>query len=571
MPFAWHPKPSFDRTSDWTIRRLIPTIAMVAVAGCAASGELSPTSLKSWNADQAKPRGTDPVVRFQSAERSDRDGQLREAAIADYRREHWQQPADQRNSSGSPLDEAEHPVLSTGHSFVAPRVRIGRPIPLADLTETQSDSLPLDRTPWPRAAPQATPRTLPTESVEMPVIEPGDAAATDQLQPSLTSDGGAAPGIHDDQSVADTSGDVSELSEQRLETDNGTNGAAPETASASAVPSAGTLDEPTMLDRLRRGLAPPSLEDNADRVKRQLRRGLDPFGLLRDRETGTIPSASMPSAFVENTQQPLAAAMNGAASPVADPDLSAADRADVTSAAINQAIEQLQAELQSWPVRDNGEPERLEDWRRRQADLRLLHLIAGQPSDAVRIIDALPPAEQEFWQSLVLAIHDYRRPSGDASSADNSEERLDATIQHLRAATRQLQPLATLSVRRAAFCDRILGFGQTVPYPSADFDPGQRVLVYAEICNFQQVPTADGRFRSEFSAKIDFHRAGDDEAVDPVDLLVIEDICASERTDYFHSYELTVPPLSGRYQLRIRLTDNLSRRVTETQLDFNVR
>ena len=65
-------------------------------------------------------------------------------------------------------------------------------------------------------------------------------------------------------------------------------------------------------------------------------------------------------------------------------------------------------------------------------------------------------------------------------------------------------------------------------------------------------------------------REGDDEIVDSIRIPQIEDLCDVERTDYFQSFELTLPALEGKYLMRIRLRDQLSLQTAESQLEFTV-
>jgi hypothetical protein len=333
---------------------------------------------------------------------------------------------------------------------------------------------------------------------------------------------------------------------------------------AAAAPTAPAADSPSVLDRLRRGLAPPRLEDNTDKLRRQMRRWQDPFGLLKDRDTpeGTAATPAV------STPDPVASELNAAApGATATTDVMTSTVPVAASSPLESAITLLEQELAEWPRDAAGRPERRAEWRRRQSDLRLMYLVADRPAEAVRVIEALSPAEQEFWQSLLLAISSCRSAQ---DTLEGSPE-VNLAVDQLQHARQRLQPLATLALPRVLFCDRIDGFGRVSQYPSADFDPGQRVLVYAEIRNFQSQLTDDARYRSEFKAELEFLRDGDDEVLQSVKLPSIVDECTSERTDYFHTYELTVPALSGRYQLRLELQDRISGQVTESRLHFTVR
>jgi hypothetical protein len=131
-----------------------------------------------------------------------------------------------------------------------------------------------------------------------------------------------------------------------------------------------------------------------------------------------------------------------------------------------------------------------------------------------------------------------------------------------------------MKIRRLNFCNRIDGFGAFSVFPTADFNAGQPLLLYVEIENYKSELTADGRYRSEFAAMIEFFREGETEPIvsRTIRLPEIEDLCSAERTDYFQSYELTVPSLSpGNYTLRLRVRDQLSLQTATTDLSFDIR
>ena len=315
-----------------------------------------------------------------------------------------------------------------------------------------------------------------------------------------------------------------------------------------------------MLDRLRRGLTAPRFDDNTDKLKKQIRRWPDPFGLLRDREpTDVIDPLTVPSSTTDEPGSDVTA--------MAEPGVRQTSVPDPASP-LDKVISDLEQELSNWPKSLTGKPERMADWRRRQTDLRMLYLLAGRSAESIRVIEALPPEEQEFWQSLMLAVNNYR----DASENEEAHrEHLNQTIDHVRDAVRHLQPLSTLEIRRMTFCDRIDGFGSVTEFPAADFNPGQRLLIYAEVRNFRSDLTTDGYYRSKFKPTLEFRREDHDEVFETIELPEIRDLCSAERTDYYQSFEVTVPALAGKYLVRLQLRDQLSLQTAESQLEFHVR
>lgn len=326
---------------------------------------------------------------------------------------------------------------------------------------------------------------------------------------------------------------------------------------AEAAPEA----EPGVLERLR-GLYAPRSSDT-DKLRRQMRKLSDPFGLLKERDEDAGPTSSIEEPPANQTADAGDAATTESTTtqPPADAKQPTAEQL------LESAIAETESELENWPRTPSGRPDQLSEWRRRQTDLRLLYLLAGRSADSVRIIESLPEEEQEFWQSLMLAMHSYR--SGEQS--DDLTSHLTEALDHLRTAEKRLQPLAPLKIRRAAFCDRIDGFGQITEFPATDFDPGQRVLIYVDVRNFRTELTVQGRYRSEFAAVIEYQREDDDDVTETIRLPQILDECDVERTDYFQSFELTIPALAGRYTARVRLKDLQSLQTAEANLEFTVR
>lgn len=333
-----------------------------------------------------------------------------------------------------------------------------------------------------------------------------------------------------------------------------------ETANPESEPQPEQLapQEPTMFDRLR-GLYNPRVEENTDKVRKQFLKIPDPFGLLKERDTPESSAAEIPNG-VESPVEPQTADLS-------TPATNNAMALQNPESAIVTAISELEKQLAEWPRKPSGKPQKPAEWRQKQTDLRLLYMIAGRSAESVRNIDSLPEGEQEFWQSLMLSMNRYRDTAEDSTRSEQLTESLD----HLRTAARSLQPLSQLSIPRVMLCDRIDGFGRVVAYRTSNFEPGQRILVYAELQNFKSELTADGKYRAEFSATIEFMREGEDEVVEEIKVPPIEDLCDVERTDYFQSFELTLPALEGNYLMRIQLHDQLSRQKADSKLEFSVR
>ena len=334
----------------------------------------------------------------------------------------------------------------------------------------------------------------------------------------------------------------------------------PRTVEGNAVPAEGG-----MLDRFR-ALYSPRGEDSGERVRRQMLRWSDPFGLLKERtEAGGVGGES---GAAELDQPGVVGAERAVSELGVESDRDGVTRGGAGASALMDAmIGELEGELSAWPTGAGGQPERIAEWRKKQTDLRMLYCVSGRSADAARVIEGLPREEQEFWQSMMLAMNRCRA----GGEGELGTEQYTEALGQVRAAARALQPLSKLEIHRLQFCTRIDGFGNVTAFPTADFEPGQRLLLYAGVRNFRSELTSEGRYRSEFAAVVEFLREEDGEVLERIRLPQIPDECDEERTDYFQSFELTAPVLEGGYIVRLQLRDQLTRQTTEARLRMRIR
>jgi len=606
-------KPERRRT-ETAVLTLLGLVCALTVSGCASMG-LSDTFLS----DTQSSFETPSTIRSQNSAASDQERPSTSVA-ADYGPLQASAGSANSNSVAGNTAIGVVPVYASGHAFVQRRARLGKPIPLPDNAQTpithqneqllvgdavsqattpsfavgtvtngtkaghENPSLQRDSAntienvtarpsepgfgnagwqgiPDPNAVGRSAKNTAARNQDEAFATDGGwnrdpgqssqqNASAAKELTNNLTGDESGRPASPGQPLLA--TGPQTQLGENS--TDDTTTGDAP------AETSAAMAKEPTVLDRLR-GYIPRLDESISERNRKSTRRWTDPFGLLRDREPDTADA-------VVGATTPLPAPAESA--------MPATDFTDTTEAAqgnealLSPLIAQVEQELAQWPMLPNKNPQNELEWRRRQTDLRMLYLIAGRSAESMRVIESLPEKEQEFWQSMMLAMESYRRSD---DSVDRAEQ-LTETLEYVRTASRQLQPLSTMRIRRLNFCNRIDGFGSFSVFPTSDFNAGQPLLLYAEIENYRSELTSDGQHRSEFAAKIEFFREGETEPIPSrtIQLPEIEDLCSAERTDYFQSYELTVPSLSpGRYTLRLHVEDQLSLQTATTELPFDIR
>ncbi|MCH2202066.1 MAG: hypothetical protein MK102_08850 [Fuerstiella sp.] len=231
-------------------------------------------------------------------------------------------------------------------------------------------------------------------------------------------------------------------------------------------------------------------------------------------------------------------------------------------------IQAQEKELDTWPQTDSGTPIEPKEFRRVQLNLRLLRLISDQPAAAAEAIDSMSVEEQRFWQELILGIARFRNPD----ESTQYDEHVSATIGQFNTAVRQLEPLASLTIRRLDFCSKIDGFGSIETFPTPHtFEPGERLLIYAEVDNLQSEVSTLGNYRTSFGGTLEIWSASSDEPVE-LELQTETEESATRRSDYYLSYEFTLPAHlpRGEYEIRLQIRDNFSSRTADSSLEFAV-
>lgn len=216
-----------------------------------------------------------------------------------------------------------------------------------------------------------------------------------------------------------------------------------------------------------------------------------------------------------------------------------------------------------------GSPVTRELYIRQHVALRMLYLIASRRAEALQAIPSLPHDAQEFWTQMFWAL----ASTFDDEAMPHSEIRAAATVAQLRAAIRQLAPHAQLDLQRTLFCRQIDGFGKFEAFEEDRFDPGQPVLIYTEVRNFQSQPTADGDFRTVLQSKITIREGNlTGPVVFEYELPQTEDRCLSRRQDYFHSYRIHLPQdlNPGPHVLTLEVLDGLSAKAGSSTMHFLV-
>ncbi len=310
--------------------------------------------------------------------------------------------------------------------------------------------------------------------------------------------------------------------------------------------------EPSLLDRLR-GFAPE--RNPAELLRRPFERipnpwDWDPFGDRNDENNSPGPNANtMEQSPQQSTAIPI-------------PDPGNADELLQTLIAISEQ------ELEQWPQAEDESPLQPVEFRRRQLNLRLLRLISDDPAAASEAIETISPEEQEFWQELILGISKFRDPKEELSY----DEHIAATIGQLQQAVQQLEPLASLAIRRLEFCSKIHSFGSIETFPSNTFGHGQQLLIYAEVDNLQDELSPLGTYRTSFSGTLEIWSESSAEPIKTWPLPPFVDESTTRRVDYYQHYRFSLPPHlpQGDYEIRIQIHDDISGRTVSDTLDFTI-
>lgn len=231
------------------------------------------------------------------------------------------------------------------------------------------------------------------------------------------------------------------------------------------------------------------------------------------------------------------------------PDVTPAAEAETTAGEANLTDAELLAEL----LTRLGKPQPGEsdgDRIRREIVKRFLHVLAGDPDQAVNAAEGMTAAEQEFLRHQLLAIWKIT----DAEGHPVMSRRLASALPHFRDAVRYLgEATEQLDVRSPAFCTEILSYGQVKRFADNRFEPGRQVILYCEIDNFVAEKTSDG-YETELQGSYEiFDERGNKVAgqVLPVDRQL------SDRylRDYFIAYQMHLPSQlePGEYRLELSM------------------
>ncbi|HEV3418020.1 MAG TPA: hypothetical protein VG056_14435 [Pirellulales bacterium] len=202
----------------------------------------------------------------------------------------------------------------------------------------------------------------------------------------------------------------------------------------------------------------------------------------------------------------------------------------------------------------------------RQLQLRLLYLTAGRRDDALRPVSGLSTAQQEFWTKEIYGLVTYL----DSEKVNDPERRATEAALHLRDAAARIGELATPVVRNLAFCKEVTSFGVYKKFPKYEFKAGDEALLYCEIENLKAESTDKGYHTSVKSSYQILDGRG--ERVAEQEFPESEDICASQRRDFFIPYFIWIPKRinDGTYTVQLTVEDTQTKKVGQSSIQFKI-
>ncbi|HEV2971423.1 MAG TPA: hypothetical protein VGY55_15720 [Pirellulales bacterium] len=202
----------------------------------------------------------------------------------------------------------------------------------------------------------------------------------------------------------------------------------------------------------------------------------------------------------------------------------------------------------------------------RQLQLRLLYLTAGRRDDALRPVAGLSTGQQEFWTKEIYGLVTYL----DEEKVTDPERRATEAALHLRDAAARIGELATPVVRNLAFCKEVTSFGVYKKFAKYEFKAGDEALLYCEIENLKAESTDKGYHTSVKSSYQILDGRG--ERIAEQEFPESEDLCASQRRDFFIPYFIWIPRRinDGTYTLQLTVEDTQTKKVGQSSIQFKI-
>lgn len=228
---------------------------------------------------------------------------------------------------------------------------------------------------------------------------------------------------------------------------------------------------------------------------------------------------------------------------------------------LNSTIAVLEREVAE--ARADGDDEAA---TQREVRLRMLYMLAHRNEDALRPVQGLDASQQDYWSQQLYALATYL----DDQREPDAQRRAAAANEFLAEATDRLSDLSELKVTGLAFCTEVISFGVYKKFEEYKFQPGQQLLLYAEVDNFLSEPTPKGHHTALRSSYELIDSRG--QIVEEHQFELTEEYCQNARRDFFIRYFLYMPQriYDGNYTLRLTIEDTLGHKVGQASIDITV-
>lgn len=228
---------------------------------------------------------------------------------------------------------------------------------------------------------------------------------------------------------------------------------------------------------------------------------------------------------------------------------------------LNSTVAALEREVAE--ARASGD---MESATQREIRLRMLYMLAHRNEDALRPIEGLDASQQDYWSQQLYALATYL----DSTREPDPQRRAAAANEFLAEATDRLSELSELKVTGLAFCTEVVSFGVYKKFEEYKFQPGQQLLLYAEVDNFFSEATPKGHHTALRSSYELLDSRG--QIVEEHQFDLTEEYCQNARRDFFIRYFLYMPQriYDGDYTLRLTIEDTLGHKVGQATIDLSI-
>ncbi|MHA7814573.1 MAG: hypothetical protein ACX94C_14405 [Phycisphaerales bacterium] len=194
------------------------------------------------------------------------------------------------------------------------------------------------------------------------------------------------------------------------------------------------------------------------------------------------------------------------------------------------------------------------------------------PEDTSTLVDSGVLSEPE------LATIDAVRSLLSSMTSEGTLVSPNELASRLEGIQRQLAAWSGLSIRNAALCTRVDGFGRYTTFPSYRFIAGQEheIIVYTELEHFAQEestgPDGRARYGIELSQRLELYHVADDLNTWNRAAERVRDESRNQLRDYYLTNRVWLPGNLGvgRYHLKIVMRDLLSDKVAETIVPIEI-